>query len=172
MLHLIVPVLLQQDLILECKPQVDWSKVAVVKGNGAYLYGVNAGLVLSSVDDALTDHRMMLHKSNVPGCRATPPPTQASATGSDVLFAGELGAMSRAQEEAVADKKKTPKMQWGVEQVTKLFCLTRVPSESRLPPIYTALTVGKGVTQDCIILQNAFVACCLEAGAATTTAPL
>ena len=55
MLHLIVPVLLQQDLILECKPQVDWSKVAVVKGNGAYLYGVNAGLVLSSVDDALTD---------------------------------------------------------------------------------------------------------------------
>ena len=43
---------------------------------------------------------------------------------------------------------------------------------SELPPIYTALAVGKGVAQDHIILQNAFVACCLEAAAATTTVPI
>ena len=58
-----------------------------------------------------------------------------------------------------------------MEQVTKLLRLTRVSSESDLPPIYTALAVGKGTAQDRIILQNAFVAHCLEAGAATTTAP-
>jgi hypothetical protein len=117
-------------------------------------------------------HRMILHKSDLPGCWATPPPTQAIATGSDVLIAEDLGAMRRAQEQAVADKKKTPKKRWGVEQVSKLLCLTRVPSESELPPIYTALAVGKGVAQDRIILQNAFMALCLEAGAATTTAPI
>ena len=50
--------------------------------------------------------------------------------------------------------------------------VTRVPSESELPPFYTALAVGKGVAQDRIILQNAFIARHLEAGAATTTAPI
>ena len=33
MLQLIVPVLVQQDLLLECKPLVDWLKVAVVQEN-------------------------------------------------------------------------------------------------------------------------------------------
>jgi hypothetical protein len=47
-----------------------------------------------------------------------------------------------------------------------------VPSESELPPIYPVLAVGKGVAQDCIILQNALMVCCLVAGAATTTAPI
>jgi hypothetical protein len=102
----------------------------------------------------------------------TLPPTQAIATGSDVLIAEELGAMRRAQEQAVADKKKTPKKWWGGEQVSKLLRITRVTSEFELPPIYTALAVGKGVAQDSIILQNVFVACCLEAGAATTTASI
>ena len=115
----------------------------------------------------------MFHKSDLPGRWAPQPSTQAIATGSgsDVLIAQELGAMRRAQEEAVADKKKTPKKRWGVEQVTKLLPLTRVSSESDLPPIYTALAVGNGTAQDRIILQNVFVARCLEAGAATTTAP-
>ena len=57
-------------------------------------------------------------------------------------------------------------------QVTKLLCLTRIPSESELPPIYTALAVGKGVAQDHIILQNVLMARCLEAGAATPTTPI
>ena len=34
------------------------------------------------------------------------------------------------------------------------------------------MAVGKGAVQDRIILQNAFVACCLEAGAANTIAPI
>ena len=58
-----------------------------------------------------------------------------------------------------------------MEQVSEILRLTRVLSKSDLSPIYTALEVGKGTAQDRIILQNAFVACCLEAGAATTTAP-
>ena len=45
-------------------------------------------------------------------------------------------------------------------------------SESELPPIYTALAAGNGEAQDCIILQNAYVGHCLEAGAATTTVPI
>jgi hypothetical protein len=59
-----------------------------------------------------------------------------------------------------------------VEKVTKLLHLARDPSEEELPPIYTALAIRKGVAQDHIILQNAFVAQCLEAGAATITAPI
>ena len=51
-----------------------------------------------------------------------------------MLIAEELGAMRRAQEQVVADKKKTPKKRWGVEQVSKLLRLPRVPSESELPP--------------------------------------
>ena len=172
MLQLLVPELVQQDPLLECKPLVDWLKVAVVQENGTYILGTNPDPVLLAVDKVLMDHRMILHKSDLPGCWATTPPTQAIATGSDVLIAEELGAMRRAQEQAVVDKKKTPKKRWGVEQVAKLLRLTRVPSESELPPIYTALAVGKGVAQDRIILQNAFVARCLEAGTATTTAPI
>ena len=34
------------------------------------------------------------------------------------------------------------------------------------------LAVRKGAAQDCIILQNALVVCCLEAGAAGTSAPI
>ena len=55
-----------------------------------------------------------------------------------------------------------------------LLHLTRAPSESESPPpaIYTALAVGKGVAQVCSILQNASMACCLEAGAGTSTTPI
>ena len=172
MLQLILQVLMQQNLLLECKPLVDWLKVAVVYENTSYILSVIPDTVLLAVDNALMDHRMMLHKSDLPGRWAPLPPTQAIASVSDVLIAEELGAMRRAQEQAVADRKKTPKKRWGVEQVSKLLRLTRVLSEEELPPIYTALAVGKGVAQDRIILQNAFVACCLEVGAATTTAPI
>jgi hypothetical protein len=146
MLQQIVPVLVKQDLLLECKPLEDWMKVAVVQDNGTYILGVNPDPVLLAVNKVLMDHRMVLHKSDLPSCWAPLPPTQAIATGSDVLIAEELGAMRRAQEQAVADKKKTPKKRWGVEQVSKLVRLTRVPSESELPPIYTALAVGKEVS--------------------------
>ena len=108
-LKLIVPVLVQQDLLLECKPLVDWLKVAIVQENGTYILDVNPDPVLQAVDKALMDHRMVLHKSNLPGCWATTPPTQTIATRSDALIAQELGARRRAQEVAVADKKKTPK---------------------------------------------------------------
>ena len=150
---------------------VDWLKATVVHEGTSYVLSVNPDTALLAVENTLMDHRMMFHKSDLPGCWAPLLSTQAIATGSDVLIAQELGAMKRAQEEAVADKKKTPKKRWGVEQVTKLLRLTRVPAESDLPPIFTALAVGKGTAQDRIILQKMFVACCLEAGAATTTAP-
>ena len=172
MLKQIVPVLVQQDLLLECKPLVDWLKAAMVCENTSYILSVTPDTVLLAVDNTLMDHRMMLHRTDLPGRWAPLPPTQAIATGSDVLIAEELGAMRRAQEQAVADRKKTPKKRWGVEQVAKLLRLTRVLSKEELPPNYTALAAGKGVAQDCIILQNAFVACCLEGGAATTTAPI
>ena len=172
MLQLVVPVLAQQDLLLQCKPLVDWLKAAVVHDGTSYVLSVNLDTALIAVDNALMDHRMMFHKSDLPGRWAPLPPTQVIATGSNVLIAQELGAMRRAQEEAMVDKKKTPKKQWGVKQVTKLLRLTRVLSESDLPPIYTALAAGKRVAQDHIILQNAFVARCLEAGAVTTTAPI
>ena len=172
MLQLVVPALAQQDLLLQCKPLVDWLKASVVHDGTSYVLSVNPDTALLAVDNALMDHWMMFHKSDLPDRWAPLPPTQAIATGSDVLIAQELGAMRRAHEEALAVKKKTPKKRWGVEQVTKLLRLTRVLSESNLPPIYTALAVGKGVAQDRIILQNVFVARCLEAGAATTTAPI
>ena len=121
MLQLIVPVLVQQDLLLECKPLVDWLKASVVYENTSYILSVIPDTVLLAVDNALMDHRMMLHRSDLPGRWATTPPTQAIATGSDVLIAEELGAMRRAQEQAVLDKKKTPKKRWGVEQVSKLL---------------------------------------------------
>ena len=151
---------------------VDWLKAAVAHEGTSYFLSVNPDRALLAADNTLLDHRMMFHKSDPLGHWAPLPSTQPSATGSDVLIAQELGAMRRAQEEAVADKKKIPKKQWGVEQVTKLLRQTRVSSKSKLPPIYTALAVGKGIAQDRIILQNAFVACCLESGAATTTAPI
>ena len=68
----------------------------------------------------------------------------AIATDGYVCIAQELGAMRRIQEDVVDDKKTTPKKRGGVEQVTKLFRLTRVSSKSDLPPIYMALVVGKG----------------------------
>ena len=45
-LHQIVSVLAQQDLLLECKPLVDWLKVAVVQENGIHILGVNLDPVL------------------------------------------------------------------------------------------------------------------------------
>ena len=171
-LQLVVPALVQQDLLLQCKPLVDWLKASVVHDGTSYALGVNPDSALLAVDNALMDHRMMFHKSDISGRWAPQPSTQAIVTGSDALIAQELGTIRRAQEEVVADKKETPKKRWGVEQVTKLLRLARVLSESGVPPIYTALRAGRGASQDRIILQNAFVVCSLEAGAATTTAPI
>ena len=69
--------------------------------------------MLLAVDNALTDHRMMVHKNDLPGCWAPLPPPQVIATISDVLIAEELRAMRRAQEQSVSDKKKTPKSSGG-----------------------------------------------------------
>ena len=120
---------------------MDWLKAAVVYDGTSYVLSVNPDTALLSVDNTLMDHKMMFHKSNLPGCWTPLLSTQTSASESDVLVAQKLGTMRRAQEEAVADKKKTPKKRWGVEQVTKLLRLTRVSSKSDLPPIYTALAV-------------------------------
>jgi hypothetical protein len=94
---------------------VDWLKAAVVHENTSYILSVIPDTVLLAVDNALMDHRMMLHRSDLPSCWTPLPPTQAIATGSDVLIAEELGAMRRAQEQAVAIRKKTHKKRWGVE---------------------------------------------------------
>ena len=97
-LQLVVPALVQQDLLLQCKPLVDWLKASVVHDGTSYAIGVNPDTSLLAVDNALTDHRMMFHKSDLSSCWAPLPPTQAIATGSDVLIAQELGAIRRAQE--------------------------------------------------------------------------
>ena len=126
--------------------------------------------VLLNVDEVLMDHRMSLHQADLPARWAPPPP--AVAVGADALIAQELGAMRRAQEEASADKKKTPTKRWGAEQVAKLKRLTWAGTEADLPPIYKTLAEGKGAAQDRILLQNAYVARCLEGGAITTTPPI
>ena len=61
-----------------------------------------------------------------------------------MLIAQELGAMRRTQEDAVADKKTAPKKRWGVEQISTLLHLARIPSKPNFPPMYTALAVGNG----------------------------
>ena len=84
----------------------------MVHDGTSYAIGVTLDTALPAVDNALMDHRMMFHKSNLPGHWAPLPPTQVIAmpTGRDVLIAQELGTMRRrAQEEAVADKKKASK---------------------------------------------------------------
>ena len=146
MLQPVLPVLVYQDLLLKCKPLGDWLKAAVVHVGTSYVLGVNPDIARLAVDTGHLDHRMMFHKSNQPGCWAPLLSKQVSATGSDVLIAQELVAMKRTQEDAVAGKKKTPQktVGGGGEQVTKLSRLTRVPSKSNLPPIYTALAIGKG----------------------------
>ena len=174
MLKLILPVVVQQDLLLECKPLADWLKDDILLDKGKYILGTNSDPFLLAVEKVLMDHRMVIHNNNLPGCWVTPPSTQIIATGSDVLIDQELGSMRRAQEVAVADKK-TPKMWWGGGWSRSLsFCVSLVSSCWSLsfppPPIYSELAVGKGDAQVHIILQNALMAYCLEAGAATTTA--
>ena len=113
-------------------------------GYGTYILGPNPDPVLLTVDKVLMDHRMVLHKSDLTGYCTTTPPTQAIATGSELLIAEELGAIRRAQEKAVADKEKTPKNRWGVEQVTKLLRLTRVPLCLSFPPFTLHWQLEKG----------------------------
>ena len=134
MLQQVVPALVQQDLLLQCKPLVNWQKAAVVHDGTSYVLSVNPDTALLAVDKGIMDHRMMFHKSDLPGCWATPPPTQDIATGSDVLIAQELGAMRRAKDKGVADRK-TPKKRWGVDQISKLLHLARIPSKSNIPSI-------------------------------------
>ena len=47
-------------------------------------------------------------------------------------------------------------------QVIKPLHLARVPSKEEYLPICTEMAVGKGVSQDCIILEYALAAHCLE----------
>jgi hypothetical protein len=101
----------------------------VVYEIAAYILCVILNTVLLAVDNALMDHRMMLHRSDPPGCWVPLPPTQDIATGIDALIAQELETLRRAQEQAVAEKKKTSNKWWGgVEQETALLCLASVPS--------------------------------------------
>lgn len=83
--------------------------------------------------------------------------------------AQELIALRRAQEEAAAGKTKTPKKLWGLKQVTKLLALTGAPSEAELHP--HSLLHCTSSWKDGIILQNSFLACCLETVVDKTTAP-
>jgi hypothetical protein len=94
----------------------------VVQDNGTHISGVNPDPILIAVDNAPMDHRMMFQKRDLPGCWAPLPTTQAISTGSNVLVSQELGAMMRAQEEAVAGKEKTPQKWW--EWNRSLNCCT------------------------------------------------
>jgi len=89
-----------------------------------------------------------------------------------VCIPQELGATRRTQEDAVADKKTTPKKRWGVEQISKLLHLARILSKPTFPPMYTALAVGKGGSPRLHHPTEKFVVCSLEAGAAITSAPI
>ena len=64
----ILPVIMQQGLLQEYKPQVDWLKVAVVQDNGLNILGFNPDPFLLAVDNALMEHWMRLHKSDPPSC--------------------------------------------------------------------------------------------------------
>jgi hypothetical protein len=67
MLQLIVPVLVQQDLHLESKPLVDWLKASVVYEHTTYVLSVIPNTVLLAVDNALMNHRIMLHRIDLLG---------------------------------------------------------------------------------------------------------
>ena len=45
------------------------------------------------------DHRVVVHRSDLRGCWATPPFIQTITTGSDTHIAHKLGAMRRAEQE-------------------------------------------------------------------------
>ena len=144
MLKLILPVVVQQDLLLECKPLADWLKDDILLDKGKYILGTNSDPFLLAVEKVLMDHRMVIHNNNLPGCWVTPPSTQIIATGSDVLIDQELGSMRRAQEVAVADKK-TPKMWWGGGWSRSLsFCVSLVSScwSLSFPPPPHLLWIG------------------------------
>ena len=67
MLQQIVPMIMLHDLLLECKPLVDWLKVSIVQDNGTYILGFNPDPVQIAMENALMEHRMVLHKSDLPG---------------------------------------------------------------------------------------------------------
>ena len=68
MLQLVVTALVQQDLLLQCKPLVDWLKAAVVHDGTSIVLRVNPDTALLAVDNTLMDHRIMFHERNLPGC--------------------------------------------------------------------------------------------------------
>ena len=68
MVQLIVQVLVQHDLLLEYKSLVDWLKVVIAKENVTHFLGANPDPVPLAMDKVLMDHRMVLHKNDLPGC--------------------------------------------------------------------------------------------------------
>ena len=78
--------LVQQNLILECKRLVEWLKVSLVNHGIASTLSVYPDTALLPVDKALMDHRMIFHKSNLPSCWTPLLATQINATGSDMLL--------------------------------------------------------------------------------------
>ena len=58
---------MQQDLLLKCKPLVDYWKASVVHDNAAYNLSVNLDTFLLAVDNAIMDHRMMHHEVSYQG---------------------------------------------------------------------------------------------------------
>jgi hypothetical protein len=75
------------------------------------------------------DHRMVLHRRNLPCCWSSLPPIKPIATGSDVPNAQELGAMRRAQEEGVANKKKTHKSSGEWNMSLSFYALLEFPQK-------------------------------------------
>ena len=60
MQQLAIPALVYQDLLLKCKPLVDWLKAAVVHDGTSYTLSVNPDTALPAEDNTLMSHRMML----------------------------------------------------------------------------------------------------------------
>ena len=59
MQQLAVPVLVYQDLLLKCKPLVDWLKATVVHDGTSFTLSVNPDTALLAEDNTLMSHRMM-----------------------------------------------------------------------------------------------------------------
>ena len=66
--------------VMGCKPLVDWLMDSIVYDNAAYVLGVNPDTMPLAVESPPMEHWMILHKSDLPGCWAPPPSTQAIDT--------------------------------------------------------------------------------------------
>jgi hypothetical protein len=112
MLQHIVMVLVQQNLLLESKPLVDWRKATIVHENAMYVLSRNQDPVFLAGKQALIEYTVVQGKKDIPGCWTTQPLAQVYATKRDMLNALKLRMRRRAEEDAAAGMTNTTKSQF------------------------------------------------------------